>query len=262
MNTVQSSFSIVTNSQHIYNTRDFAVLDSVHCRDQIYSGGTQENNFELGCGRLGLQASPLSGGFENPCTSEIELLPMNPNKHDYSLPRFNNSLSDAGKAPFFSHDTEEDRILPAYFRPGPYSVIIGRGKESKGVIGNRRLRVIASTFLERYSNAPNKGTKSKIVATIVSVIREACPLGAFVRLGKDGRWYEVKDSVASEKVGYTLRELLGDNYRSSSRAKALRRALGNDGSVSEEEGSATQRDAAHAKKDLAGSKKSSTEKES
>eukprot|EP00934_Nitzschia_sp_Nitz4_P006810 Nitzschia sp. Nitz4//scaffold296_size27349//23702//24739//NITZ4_008201-RA/size27349-processed-gene-0.25-mRNA-1//-1//CDS//3329546276//6800//frame0 len=113
--------------------------------------------------------------------------------------------------------------LPSYFRPGPYSVIIGRGKESKGVVGNRRLRIIASTFLDRYANAPNKSSKSGIVATIVAVIREACPLGAFVRLGKDGKWYEVKDAVASEKVGYTLRELLGDQYKSSSRSKVRRR---------------------------------------
>eukprot|EP00934_Nitzschia_sp_Nitz4_P002147 Nitzschia sp. Nitz4//scaffold632_size2203//310//1338//NITZ4_009299-RA/size2203-processed-gene-0.1-mRNA-1//-1//CDS//3329555922//2147//frame0 len=118
---------------------------------------------------------------------------------------------------------EAEVPLPSYFRPGPYSVIIGRGKESKGVVGNRRLRIIASTFLDRYANAPNKSSKSGIVATIVAVIREACPLGAFVRLGKDGKWYEVKDVAASEKVGYTLRDLLGDQYKSSSRSKGRRR---------------------------------------
>ena len=119
--------------------------------------------------------------------------------------------------------TETSNLLPSYFKPGPYSVIIGRGKVTKGAIGNQRLRVLASTFLTRYSDAANKAGKSKIVAKIVSMIREACPLGAFIRAGKDGRWYDVKDSVAMEKVGYTLRELLGDRYTSSSQSKAMLR---------------------------------------
>lgn len=120
---------------------------------------------------------------------------------------------------------KNDTLLPSSFVPGPYSVIIGRGKECKGAIGNERLRVLASTFLQKYASALNKASKSKVVSTIVSMIREACPIGAFIRLGKDGRWCEVKQAVATEKVGYTMRELLGDRYKSSSKSKArLRRS--------------------------------------
>ncbi len=122
--------------------------------------------------------------------------------------------------------TDASGILPPCFKPKPYSVIIGRGKETKGAIGNIRLRVLASRFLPMYSSAPNKAAKSKIVATVMAMIQEACPLGAFIRLGKDGRWYEVKTAVATEKVGYTLRELLGEQYKSSSKTKAtIRRSL-------------------------------------
>jgi hypothetical protein len=119
-----------------------------------------------------------------------------------------------------------EKSLPQDFQPKPYSIIIGRGKESKGVFGNHRLRVLATSFLPKYSAASNKGSKSKIVSSIVRIIRDACPTGAFIRLGKDGRWDEVDDAVAREKVGYTFRELLSDRYRSSSKSKVARRHQG------------------------------------
>ena len=122
---------------------------------------------------------------------------------------------------------KKDVILPTNFIPAPYSVIIGRGKECKGAIGNQRLKILASTFLEKYSRAI-KSAKSKIVSTILSMIREACPLGAFIRLGKDGNWYEVSESVAIEKIGYTMRELIGSQYKSSSKSRThLRRSQAN-----------------------------------
>jgi hypothetical protein len=113
--------------------------------------------------------------------------------------------------------------LPLDFEPKPYSVIIGRGKECKEVVGNRRLKVLASNFLPKYSDAINKSSKSRIVSTLVSMVRDACPTGAFVKLAKNGCWYEVDEAVAREKVGYTFRELLGDQYRSSSKSKVARR---------------------------------------
>jgi hypothetical protein len=115
------------------------------------------------------------------------------------------------------------KLLPSDFKPAPYSVIIGRGKESKEAIGNRRLRVLASTFMDKYADAINKTEKSKIVSSLVTMVRDACPTGAFIKLGKDGRWFEVEEAVAREKVGYTFRELLGGTYRSSSFSKVARR---------------------------------------
>ena len=115
-------------------------------------------------------------------------------------------------------------ILPEDFQPLPYSVIVGKGKESKNVVGNRRLSVLASVYLEKYANADNdRDTKSEIVSTLIATVQNACPVGGFIRLGKNQRWYEVSKQVAREKVGYTLRELLGDKYKSSSKAKASKR---------------------------------------
>lgn len=112
--------------------------------------------------------------------------------------------------------------LPEDFVPQPYSVHIGRGKICAEATGNRRLRVIASSFLEEYKAASTKIEKSVIVSKIVDVIQDACPVGAFVKY-QDGRWWEVGDFTAREKVGSMLRDYLSDKYRSSSKAKLARR---------------------------------------
>jgi hypothetical protein len=118
-----------------------------------------------------------------------------------------------------------DLSLPEDFQPSSYSVIVGKGREAKDNVGNRRLRVLASTYLPKYADASNnKRTKSKIVSSLVNIIYDESPVGAFIRLGRDGRWCRVSESVAREKVGYTFRELLGENYKSSSIAKAAMRS--------------------------------------
>eukprot|EP00980_Cylindrotheca_fusiformis_P014055 scaffold3670_cov124-Cylindrotheca_fusiformis.AAC.31 len=112
--------------------------------------------------------------------------------------------------------------LPADFVPQPYSVRIGRGKVCSDATGNRRLQVLASSYLEDYNNASTKMEKSVIVSKIVDAIKEACPVGAFIRR-EDGKWWEVDDVSAREKVGTIIRDLLADKYRSSSKAKISRR---------------------------------------
>jgi hypothetical protein len=66
--------------------------------------------------------------------------------------------------------------------------------------------------------------KSEIVSMVVSMVRQNCPNGAFVkRCGPNDRWHEVNESVAREKVGYVFRDILCDRYRSSSASKAAQR---------------------------------------
>merc|ERR1712188_289818 len=46
----------------------------------------------------------------------------------------------------------------------------------------------------------------------------------FVRKSKEnGRWYEVDDGVAREKVGYVFRDLLADRDESSSKSKVAKK---------------------------------------
>jgi hypothetical protein len=106
------------------------------------------------------------------------------------------------------------------FQPSDFSVVCGRGRDSFNHVGNRRFRILASMFIERYSRADSKAAKSAIVSEIIEVIRQAD--GNFCQL-KKGKWFEVADHHAREKVSALLRDLLHTQYRSSAKAKIARR---------------------------------------
>ena len=115
--------------------------------------------------------------------------------------------------------------MPPDFKPTPHSVVVGRSKECKEAVGNRRLNVLASMFLSKYcDSATKKREKSSIVSTIAQMVHEACPNGgAFIKRGGDGRWIEMDDRGAREKVGSVFRDLLHAKYRSSSKSKTAKR---------------------------------------
>jgi hypothetical protein len=121
-----------------------------------------------------------------------------------------------------NHSRDFKFQLPPDFSPSPYSVLIGRGKSCTEATGNKRLKVIVSTFLNEYSNAGSRIEKSIIVGKIVDIVREACPLGAFIKQ-ENGNWWEVSDHMARERVGSMLRDSLHEQYRSSSKSKLTRR---------------------------------------
>jgi hypothetical protein len=106
------------------------------------------------------------------------------------------------------------------FQPSDHSVICGRDREHKHHEGNRRFRFLASTFVERYSQADERTTKSAIVFHIVTMIRQAG--GHFCKYEK-GAWFEVGDRSAREKVSAYFRDVLHTQYRSSSKAKTITR---------------------------------------
>jgi hypothetical protein len=112
--------------------------------------------------------------------------------------------------------------LQVGFQPCDYSVVCGRGKQSFNHAGNRRFRILASMFIETYSQADNKVAKSAIVSKILVVIRQAG--GHFCKYKRDtDTWFEVEDHCAREKVSALLRDLLHTQYRSSAKAKLGRR---------------------------------------
>jgi hypothetical protein len=76
--------------------------------------------------------------------------------------------------------------------------------------------------VEKYSRANSKAAKSVIVSEIITAIRQAG--GNFCRV-KRGKWFEVGDQYAREKVSALLRDLLHTQYRSSNKSKtAIRKA--------------------------------------
>jgi hypothetical protein len=110
--------------------------------------------------------------------------------------------------------------LGADFQPSDFSVICGRGKAIFDHPGNYRLRMLTSAFVADYSQAGRKLEKSTIVASIVAGIR--LEGGCFCRY-EEGKWCEIGNYSAREKVSAMFRDLLYTQYRSSTKAKIARR---------------------------------------
>jgi hypothetical protein len=125
-----------------------------------------------------------------------------------------------------SHRTEKSQ-LGVNFQPSDSSVICGRGKATYDHPGNRRLRMLASTFAADYSHAGRKLAKSAIVANIVADIRQEG--GSFCKNEK-GEWFEIGDYNAREKVSALIRDSLHTDYKSSAKAKTARRRAQTTGS--------------------------------
>lgn len=142
---------------------------------------------------------------------------------DISFPRRVSTASHRGD--------EKNRfktLLPKGFEPTPYSVICGRGRLCKASVGNRRLQVIASMFIGKYSQLSRKEEKTEIVSEILKMVKDACPdeRYAFVQY-HDGRWWEVETLIAREKIGAVMRDCLHSKYRSSTKSKLERRVSRN-----------------------------------
>lgn len=95
---------------------------------------------------------------------------------------------------------EEAVDLGPNFQPGPMDVICARGKRAFLHPGNKRFRGVIEARVDKYASAANKFEKTVIVSQIVDEVRQASPQGGFVRL-ENGKWFEVGDNVAREKVG-------------------------------------------------------------
>lgn len=117
--------------------------------------------------------------------------------------------------------------LPKSFEPQGTDVLIGRGKKARDHEGNKRLKMLIELMIPEYSTAAgNKDEKSYIIKEIVTQIRKCSPDGGFVKFDKSkGRWYEVGDFLAREKVSQTFRDAMGDTYSSSNPFKRKRRSF-------------------------------------
>ena len=119
--------------------------------------------------------------------------PSKKSESSSSIDDGNSSSANRDKSSKMSSLAPEQTLLPTEFQPTPYSVIIGRGRSFHDAPGNKRLRVIATTFLPEYTNATTKQDKTVIVSRIVEMVRIACPKGAaFIKL-VNGRWWSLND---------------------------------------------------------------------
>jgi hypothetical protein len=128
----------------------------------------------------------------------------------------------------------EKVLLPKYFEPGPYTVMMGCREQRNGFrnsIGNLTLNEVCRCYVNKYS-VGNLVERGQIVTTVLELMYSYSPIGAFVRC-QDGRYFEVEDVVAREKIGSDLRNFLPEKYTSASanrraarikRNKALKKA--------------------------------------
>lgn len=112
-------------------------------------------------------------------------------------------------------------LAPEY-TPGEFDVICARGKQAKNHSGNVRYRRIIVEKMKIYDEAPTKLEKTVIVSEILDSVRTVSPNGGFIKKF-DGRWFEVGDHIAREKIGQSLRDMLHTKYSSSTQAKKIRR---------------------------------------
>lgn len=118
----------------------------------------------------------------------------------------------------------DKRNLSPNFVPSDYDVICGKGKSCFNHPGNKSFRKLVGLYLDGYAEATTKLEKSAIVSSIIQTVRTQNPGGGFVKLDTpSGVWQEVGDHLAREKVGQTIRDALHSQYRSSTKAKKIRR---------------------------------------
>jgi hypothetical protein len=85
--------------------------------------------------------------------------------------------------------------------PGPYDVLLGRGKFCQEHIGNVRYRHLVEKYVARYDEAA-KDEKTVLSMMIIRMIKEST--GRFLK--EDGAaWVEADDSVARTKVSQFFR---------------------------------------------------------
>lgn len=87
----------------------------------------------------------------------------------------------------------------------PTDVLCGRGKTSFNHVGNRRFRDIIANSVDKYNSAKSRLEKSMVVHSIVEQVKKV--KGRFLKQDRfSGRWYELDERQAKEKVGHAIRD--------------------------------------------------------
>lgn len=104
-----------------------------------------------------------------------------------------------------SGQPSEATPLPDGYVPRSRDVCCGRGKRNWNHEGNVWFRNLIQANVDRYIQAPSKTDKTAVVVAVVEQVRSE---GAFfVKQDDDsGRWYDIGDTQAREKVGHSLRD--------------------------------------------------------
>jgi hypothetical protein len=91
--------------------------------------------------------------------------------------------------------------------PGPFDVLLGRGKKHTGHPGNERLKDALNMKSVQYNTTTSRNEKTAITQEIVQSIQtDSDPPGRFLKFDKNANgWVEVDDAAARIKVSHAIR---------------------------------------------------------
>lgn len=124
-------------------------------------------------------------------------------------------------------DAKTCKMMPEDFVPGPYEVLIGRGRRCTSHWGNQRFRKMVLDELPAYTAVTDcKRSKSVIIGRILGNIQQHSPNAGFVK--KDvgtGRWLSLTAAASRVAIAQAFRDALADTYRSSKHSKQVKRKI-------------------------------------
>jgi hypothetical protein len=123
-------------------------------------------------------------------------------------------------------DASTCKMMAPCFVPGPYEILIGRGRRCTMHWGNQRFRQMIAMELEGYAAADCKRLKSSIIGRVLADIKKHSPHAGFIK--KDvatGRWLSFTDAASRVAIAQAFRDVLDDSYKSSKHSKQVKRRM-------------------------------------
>jgi hypothetical protein len=137
-----------------------------------------------------------------------------------SVPTRLNNLAQATFARLMNGTRQHKRAsLPIGYTPGNLDVCCGRGKRNWNHAGNVYFRNVIRNNVDRYIAAPSKNDKTLVVISIVDEIRGQG--GRFLKEDSCGRWYDIGDAQARDKVGHSLRDQVTAQSRQKNKKEVV-----------------------------------------
>ena len=127
------------------------------------------------------------------------------------------------KAPTLRIANQKRCSLPMGYVPGDKDVVSGRGKRNWNHLGNINFRNVIRSNVQRYIDSPSKNDKTLVVISIVDEIRASG--GRFLKEDMHGRWYDIGDAQARDKVGHSLRDQVSALSRQKNKKQAKKEKL-------------------------------------
>lgn len=155
------------------------------------------------CGVPGSNKASLLHKPSSPPHQEQHLWPLQKKgKVMYSAGVPAMTSSNAGVARLRSEQPSD--LLPENYDPSILDVCSGRGKRNWNHAGNVAFRNLIQSQVDAYMAAKSKNDKTAIVLMILDEMRNKGY--NFLKINKEGRWYDMGDAQARDKIGHGLRD--------------------------------------------------------